>query len=156
MAPWFSPWLTLAVVQAHQPPRLLIPLMGSSMGPSSSWQLWKLGKSSLFWAKHPYFVCVHAQSFSHVQVFATLWTVAHQAPLSMAFSKQEYWSGLPFSSPGDIPKTGIELAFPALAGGFFTAVPPRKPRHPYWYFPDHTPQHKLPFDRVSLRVKCPK
>ena len=61
--------------------------------------------------------------FSHVQLFAMLWTVAHQAPLSMAFSRQEYWSGLPCPPPGDLPNPGIEPAFPmspALAGGFFT------------------------------------
>ena len=45
---------------------------------------------------------------SHVQLFATPWTVAHQAPLSMGFSRQEYWSGLPFPSPGDLPNPGIE------------------------------------------------
>ena len=76
-------------------------------------------------------MCVPAQSFSHVRLFATPWTIAHQPPLSMVFPKQEYWSGLPFPSPGDIPSTGIELASPGLAGGFFTAVPPGKPRHPY-------------------------
>ena len=46
--------------------------------------------------------------FSHIQLFATPWTVAHQAPLSMGFSRQEYWSGLPFPSPGDLPDLGIE------------------------------------------------
>ena len=50
-------------------------------------------------------------------------TVAHQAPLSMAFSRQEYWGGLPFPSPGDLPDPGIEPTSPALAGGFFTAEP---------------------------------
>ena len=53
----------------------------------------------------------------------TLWTVAHQALLSMGFSRQECWSGLPFSSPGDLPDIEIELrslTFPALGGGFFT------------------------------------
>ena len=58
---------------------------------------------------------------------ATPWTVAHQALLSVEFSRQEYWSGLPFPSPGDLPDLGIESASPALAGGFFTAEPPRKP-----------------------------
>ena len=60
--------------------------------------------------------------FSCVQFFATLWTVAHQAPLSIGFSRQEYWSGLPRLSLGDLPNPGIELASlmsPALAGGFF-------------------------------------
>ena len=60
----------------------------------------------------------------------TPWTVACQAPLSMEFSRQEYWSGLPFPTPGDIPDLGIEPTSPvdpALAGQFFTAVPPEKP-----------------------------
>ena len=62
-------------------------------------------------------------SFSRVQLFATLWTVAHQAPLSMRFFRQEYWSGLPCPPKGDLPEPGIELVSlvsPALAGGFFT------------------------------------
>ena len=57
--------------------------------------------------------------FSHVQLFVTPWTVAHQAPLSMRFSRQEYWSGLPFPSPGDLPNPGINTASPAWAGGLF-------------------------------------
>ena len=64
---------------------------------------------------------------SRVQLFATPWTVAPQAPLSMEFSRQEYWSGLPFPSPGDLPDPRIKpvsFAFPALAGGFFTTEPP--------------------------------
>ena len=61
--------------------------------------------------------------FSHVRLFATLWVVACQAPLSKEFSRQEYWSGLLFPSPGDHPDPEISpasLMFPALAGGFFT------------------------------------
>ena len=58
--------------------------------------------------------------FSRVLLFATPWTVARQAPLSMGFSRQEYWSGLPSPIPGDLPDPGIELKSPALAGGFFT------------------------------------
>ena len=53
--------------------------------------------------------------------FATPWTVAHQAPLSMKFPRQEYWSGLPFPTPGDLPGPGIESASSALAGRFFTS-----------------------------------
>ena len=67
---------------------------------------------------------MHAQLLIHVRLSVTPWAVAHQAPLSMEFSRQEYWSGLPFPTPGDLP--GIEpasLASPALAGGFFTTVP---------------------------------
>ena len=52
--------------------------------------------------------------------FVTPWIIAHQVSLSMGFPRQEYWSGLPFSSPGDLPDPGIEPESPALAGGFFT------------------------------------
>ena len=54
------------------------------------------------------------KSLSRVQLFATPWTVAYQAPLSMGFSRQEYWNGLPFPSPGDLPNPGIEPRSPAL------------------------------------------
>ena len=57
----------------------------------------------------------------------TSWTVARQAPLSMEFSRQEYWSGLPLPSPGALPNPGMEPASPALAGRVFTAEPPGKP-----------------------------
>ena len=60
---------------------------------------------------------------SHIQLSETPWTVAHQAPLSMEFSRQEYWSGLSFPSPGDLPNPGIEPKSPALVGGFSTAEP---------------------------------
>ena len=69
---------------------------------------------------------MHAQSLSCVQLFVTLCTVAHQAPLSMDFSRQEYWSGFPFPSPKDLPDTEIESLSPAIAGGFFTTEPPGK------------------------------
>ena len=68
--------------------------------------------------------------FSHLvmsDTFVTPWTVAHQAPLSMGFSRQEYWSGLPFPPPGDLPNPGMEPespAFPALAYKFFSTVSP--------------------------------
>ena len=61
--------------------------------------------------------------FSHVRLFPTLWTITQQSPLSMGFSMQEYWSGLPCPPPGNLPHSGTELASllsPALAGGFFT------------------------------------
>ena len=63
--------------------------------------------------------------FSHSAIsesFETPWTVAHQAPVSMGYRKQKYWSGLPFSPPGDLPNPGIELMSPALAGRFFTDI----------------------------------
>ena len=56
----------------------------------------------------------------------TPWTVALQAPLPMGFPRQEYWSELPFPSPGDLPDPGIKPMFPELAGEFFTAEPPGK------------------------------
>ena len=71
--------------------------------------------------------CMSAQSLSFVQLFVTLWTVAYQDSLSMEFSKQEYWSGLPFPSPRDLPDPGIKpmsLASPASAGRFFASEPP--------------------------------
>ena len=67
-----------------------------------------------------------AQLPSHVWLFATTWTVAHQAPLSMEFSRQGYWDGLLFSTPGDLPDPEMEPGSPALAGGFFTTASPRK------------------------------
>ena len=71
-------------------------------------------------------VCVNC-CFIPARLFATLWTVTWQAPLSMGFSRQECWSGLPFPLPGDLPVSGLEpasLMSPAVAGGFFTNVPP--------------------------------
>ena len=73
---------------------------------------------------HMLLVCVCAQSC------LTPWTVAHQAPLSMEFSRQEYWNGLLFPSPGDLPRPGIKPMSPmspALVGRSFTTVPPGKP-----------------------------
>ena len=67
--------------------------------------------------------------FSHVQLFATLWTVAHQAPLSMGFSMQECWSGLPFPPLGDLHDPGIEPTSPTspiLADAFFTTSTTRE------------------------------
>ena len=72
-------------------------------------------------------MCVCAQSLSFVQLFATPWTIAYQVPLSMKFSKQGYWSGLPFPPPGDHPDLGIKSSSPALAGRFLTIIPPAKP-----------------------------
>ena len=80
------------------------------------------------------YVCV----LSHVRLFATPWAVAHQAPLSMGFSRQEDWSGLPFPSPGALPNLGTELVFPALAGSFFTPDPPGNP-YVYLYFTSMRP-----------------
>ena len=66
--------------------------------------------------------------FSHVQFFGTAWTVALQAPLLMEFSRQEYWSGLPFP-PGDLPDPGIEHVSPALKADSLLSEPPGKPKY---------------------------
>ena len=64
---------------------------------------------------------VHVQSLSHIQLFVTPWTLAHQAPLSMGFPRQEYWCGLSFPSLGDLPNPGIEPASPVLPGATWEA-----------------------------------
>ena len=71
---------------------------------------------------------VKMKSLSRVHLFATPWTVAHQAPLSVGFSRQEYWSGLPFPSPGDLPDPGVEPRFPTLQADALTSKPPGKPK----------------------------
>ena len=71
--------------------------------------------------------------FSRVRLFVTLWTIACPASLCMGFSRQEYWTGLPYPSPGDLPHSGIELVSlmsPALASGFFaTSATWEAPQH---------------------------
>ena len=71
-------------------------------------------------------VCVRSQLLSHVLLFVLLfsspWTIAHQAPLSMGFPRQEYWSGLPFPSPGDLPDPGIKSRSPARGLNRFSCV----------------------------------
>ena len=70
---------------------------------------------------------MEVKSLSHVQLFAPPWTVAHQAPLSMEFSRQEYWSGLPFPSPGDLSDPGIEPGSPTLQADTLPSEPQGKP-----------------------------
>ena len=67
-----------------------------------------------------------------VWLFETPWTVAYQAPLSMGFSRQEYWSGLPFPSPGDLPNPGIETKSPALQANAFTIWVTREAASKSW------------------------
>ena len=76
--------------------------------------------SKLFYFIYLFFFLVTKLSYSFV-------TIAHQAPLSMGFSRQGYWCGLPFPSPGDPPNPGIKPVSPALEGGFFTVELPTKP-----------------------------
>ena len=68
------------------------------------------------------------KSLSRVRLCATPWTVACQAPLFMGFSRQEYWSGLPFPSPGDLPNPGIKPGSPALQTDTLPSEPPGKPK----------------------------
>ena len=67
------------------------------------------------------------KSLSHVRLFATLWIVAYQAPQSTEFSRQDYWSGLPFPSPGDLPDPGMEPGSHALQTDVLLSEPPGKP-----------------------------
>ena len=85
-------------------------------------------------------------SFVTLWAIATLWTVARQVPLSMVFSRQEYWSRLPFPYPGDLPDPGIEPMSPALEGGFFTTEPPGRPiqANTLLYFQSITGQAPVP------------
>ena len=68
------------------------------------------------------------KSLTRVRLFVTPWTVAYQASTSMGLSRQEYWSGLPFPSPGDLPDPGIEPGSPALEADALTSEPPGKPK----------------------------
>ena len=75
---------------------------------------------------HPYVLCCVFGHSVMSDFFVTPWPVARQAPPSMGFPRQEYWSGLPFPSPGDLSNPGIEPVSPALAGGFLTTESPGK------------------------------
>ena len=102
------------------------------------------------------------KSLSGVRLFATPWTVAHKAPLSTGFSRQEYWSGLPFPSPGDLPHPGIEPRSPALQADALTSEPPGKPiksnsqnicqRLVNWEISQSV--YKLIEDKVSIPFVC--
>ena len=73
------------------------------------------------------------KSLSRVGLFATPWTVVYQAPLSMEFSRQEYWSGLPFPSSEDLPDPGIEPESPTLQTDALPSEPPAKPIIPEYF-----------------------
>ena len=79
-----------------------------------------------YYCHFAHLVVVVVYLLSRVQLFATPWTVAQEAPLSVELCRQEYWSWLPFPPPGDLSELGIEPASPALAGRFFKAEPPGK------------------------------
>ena len=83
-----------------------------------------------------YIMSEWVMSLSHVWLFVSPWTVARQAPLSVGFSRQEYWSGLPFPSPGDLPNTGIKPGSTILQADALTSEPPGKAPG-YWMGPLH-------------------
>ena len=98
------------------------------------------------------------KSLSHVRLFATPWTVAYQAPPSMVFSRQEYWSGVPFPSPGDLPDPGIEPGSPAFQTDALTSEPPGKPIVWYKYTTErlstHTTRMGFPGSSVGKAPTC--
>ena len=104
--------------------------MSSVMGARNPWEYITKAKSP-FPQKHiyTYFPYNFRSSglLNYIQLFCHPWAITHQAPLSMGFPRQEYWSGFPFPSPGDLLNPGIKLMSPALAGRFFTTQPARKP-----------------------------
>ena len=77
---------------------------------------------------------LEVKSLSRVRLFATPWTVVYQAPQSTEFSRQEYWSGLPFPSPGDLPNRGIEPGSPCLQADTLPSEPPGKPGAMHGHF----------------------
>ena len=108
------------------------------------------------------FMCVYVyismcitSMLSQVQLFVTLWIVARQAPLSMGFSRQEYWSELPFPSPGNLPNPGIEpmsLVSPALAGGLFITEPPEKSIYTHTYIEKLTKMYVYIYAHICMHV----
>ena len=112
--PWVAEWMLCSVQfssVAQSCPTLCNPMNCSTPGLPVHHQL-------------PEFTQIR---FRHDQLFATPWTVVHQAPLSMGFSKQEYWSGLPFPSSGDLPDPGIKPGSPAPQADTLPSEPPGKP-----------------------------
>ena len=99
-----------------------------------------VGKGCFLWPV----LSLREKSLSRVRLFATPWTVAYQAPLSMRFSRQEYWSGLPFPSPGDLPDPGIEPRSPALESDALTSEPPGKPHIRGWILVSREKSRTLP------------
>ena len=102
------------------------------------------------------------KSLSRVRLFVTPWTVAHQIPLSMGFSRQEYWSGLPFPSPGDLPDPGIEPRSPTLQADALTSEPCNSvlrqeswtnPRARFSFQSHHTLERRTVGTEVS-KAKC--
>ena len=103
---------------------------------------------------HQTCVWVPTQQLSHVPLFAMRWTMTHPAALSMEFSQQEYWSGLPFPPPGDLPYSGMEpesLMSPALAREFFTTSTTWEAQFRF----KQTQEHTTPITGKTSRSQCP-
>ena len=93
---------------------------------------------------------ISGKGFSHVRLFVTPWTIACQAPLSVGFSRQEYWSGLPFPSPGDLPDPGIEPRSPKLQADTLTSEPSAKPMKLEWVADPFSRRSSWPRDRTGV------
>ena len=117
-----KPWSEscLVVYDPLQPHGLYSPW--NSPGKNTEWVAMPFSRGSSWWRDQTQVSCIEGKFFT-VQLFATLWTVAHQTPLSMGFSRHEYWSGLPCPPRGDLPDPGIKpvsLKSPAFSDRFFT------------------------------------
>ena len=129
---WFSTlvivWLGAATAQHHK--RIGQHIIAPGKEQNSNFEVWFLLNAYCFCTivSQTMISQIPCVCISCVQLFATPWTVAHQAPTSMGFSRQEYWSGLPFASPGDLPNPGIEPRSPALQADALTSGPPGKPQ----------------------------
>ena len=105
---------------------------------------------------HHYFHYLHhslkvkVKLLSRVRLFETLWTVAYQALPSMGFSRQVYWSGMPFPSPGDLPNPGIEPRYPALQTDALPSEPPGKPSLPQLNNKEGTHLHHQ--QKIGLKI----
>ena len=113
------PCLSLGIEQQTSSPREVTSCCGK--------KIWMVEEKFCFCLGNQSIILV-VQSLSHVQLFCNPIDYSPQAPLSMEFFRQEYWSGLPFASPGQLPDQGIKHAPPALAGGFCTTEPLGKPK----------------------------
>ena len=102
------------------------------------------------------FVCIHSVAQSCLILCNPIWTVAHQAPLSMEFSRQEYCSGLPFPSPRDLPDPEIESMSPVLSGIVFTTAPAGKPEQTVGRAPNsYTAMKKISEHAISIKLSVP-
>ena len=102
------------------------------------------------------FVCIHSVAQSCLILCDPIWTVAHQAPLSMEFSRQDYCSGWPFPSPRDLPDPGIKSVSPVLSGIVFTTAPPGTPEQTVGRAPNsYTALKKISEHAISIKLSVP-